>query len=59
MCMGLSHDHSLGSVCRLADYSEQTAGRSLHGSFLAEVVQNSFPNSLVARNHRNRCCALA
>jgi hypothetical protein len=59
MCMGLGHDRGLISVHHLTDCNEQTSCRKLHGSFLSEVVQNSFPSSLVARNHQNRCCAQA
>jgi hypothetical protein len=38
-------------------------GKSLIGGsgrvFLAEVAQNSSPNSLVAHSRQNRCCVLA
>jgi hypothetical protein len=54
MCTGLGHDRGLGLVCRLSDCNEQTSGRRLYDSFLAEVVQSSFPNFLVTRNRRNQ-----
>jgi hypothetical protein len=54
MCMSLSRDSGLNSVHCLGDCNERTSGQRLHGFFLAEVVQNSFPSSMVAHNHRNR-----
>jgi hypothetical protein len=59
MCASLGRDCGLDSMHCLTDCNEWTSGRRLHVSFLVEVVQNSFPSSLVARNHQNRCCALA
>jgi hypothetical protein len=59
MSTGLGHDRGPGSVCCLVDCTERTSRRRWHGSFLAVVVQNSFPSFQVAHNHRNQCYAPA
>jgi hypothetical protein len=59
MCTGLDHDRDLSLVCRFTNCNEQTSDQRFYDSFLTEVIQNYFPNLLVARNHRNQCYALA
>jgi hypothetical protein len=59
MYMGLDRNHGLSLVYPLSGDIGLTFAQNFCGFFLAEVVQNSFPNSLEAHNHWSRCCAPA
>jgi hypothetical protein len=57
MCRDLDRDLDPDLACHLFGCPARIFGRMFLDVFLAEVLQNSFPNFLVAHSHLNRYCA--
>jgi hypothetical protein len=59
MYMGLGHNHDRGFFSHLSSCTGRIFDRRFTVFFLAQVSQNSSPNSLVARSYQNQYYASA